>query len=46
METYTDPKPLRHTPKFKADKLVALDNLDINLVDSPLVKLIYDIKIA
>jgi hypothetical protein len=44
METYTDPKPLRHTPTFKVDRLEALDKLDTKLVDSPLVTLIKDIN--
>lgn len=44
METYTDYKPFRHTPNFKADRLAVLDNLDLDLIDSPLVKLIKDIN--
>jgi len=44
METYTDHKPLRHNPNFKADRLLALDNLDLNLIDSPLIKLVKEIN--
>jgi hypothetical protein len=44
METYTDHKPFRHNPHFKADRLIALDNLDLNLIDFPLIKLVKDIN--
>ena len=40
METYTDYKPFVPNPHFKAERQTALDNLDLNLVDSPLKNLV------
>jgi hypothetical protein len=44
METYTESKPFKHNLDFKADRLLALDNLDLNLIDSPLIKLVKEIN--
>jgi len=44
METYTDYKPFIHNPNFKADRQIALNNLDLNLIDSPLIKLVKEIN--
>jgi hypothetical protein len=44
METYTESKPFKHNLDFKADRLVALDNLDLDLIDPPLVKLVREIN--
>ncbi len=40
METYTDYKPIILNPNFKVDRQVALDKLDLDLVDSPLRNLV------
>ncbi len=44
METYTDYKPIILNPNFKADRQVALEKLDLDLIDSPLRKLVRDIN--
>jgi hypothetical protein len=44
METYTDYKPFKHSPNFKVDRQVALDTLDLNLIDPPFVKLVIEIN--
>ena len=44
MKTYTDYKPFIDNPNFKADRQVALNNLDINLIDSPLITLVEEIN--
>jgi len=44
METYIDSKALTYTPNFKADRQVALDNLDFNLIDSPIIELVKEIN--
>lgn len=44
METYTEYKPWVHHPNFKADRAVALDNLDLTLIDHPLIQLVKHIN--
>ena len=44
METYIEYKALTHHPNFQAERQVALDNLDFNLIDPPLIKLVKEIN--
>lgn len=44
METYTAPKPFEDYPEFQRDRQLALDMLDIALIDDPLVGLIKDLN--
>ncbi|MCP3891675.1 MAG: hypothetical protein GY702_22820 [Desulfobulbaceae bacterium] len=44
METYTAPKPFESYPGFQTDRQLALNNLEISLVDNPLVGLIKDLN--
>ena len=44
METYTDPKPFEDYPGFQSDRQLALNILDITLIDNPLVGLIDDLN--
>lgn len=44
METYTDYKPIIRNSNFKADRQVALEKLDLGLIDAPLRTLVKDIN--
>lgn len=44
METYINSKPLRHNPHFKAERQVALDNLDLNRIDPHIIDLVKEIN--
>jgi hypothetical protein len=44
METYTEYNSFTHNPNFKADRQIALDNLDCNLIVPPLLKLLKEIN--
>ena len=44
METYTAPKPFEDHPEFQTDRQFALNNLDVTLIDDPLVNLIDDLN--
>jgi len=44
METYTAPKPFEDYPGFQPDRQLALNILDIALIDNPLVGLIKDLN--
>ena len=44
METFSDCKPFVHNPSYQTDRKITLDNLDANLLDAPLVKLVYNIN--
>ncbi|MFT5697678.1 MAG: hypothetical protein ACI8ZB_000526 [Desulforhopalus sp.] len=44
METYIPPKPFVDNPRFQTDRQTVLNNLDITLVDEPLIYLINDLN--
>lgn len=44
METYTAPRPLEDYPGFQSSRQLALHNLDVTLIDNPLVGLIKDLN--
>ena len=44
METYTAPKPFEDYPRFQIDRQIAINSLDVTLIDVPLGDLIDDLN--